>query len=172
MAACGEKGNHKLEMFFTVNLTFLDHLEDLIEVIDTPIKKQLLPISLESFQINSSLLQAPKTLQDYIKQFQEHNKKLHLQKQNDNTHCKFKTFISSFIADTIGFNAALLTILTMLVIIYIVTGYSKLKMLVANMALQCIKTVEAESLNPHYAICKKWSCKNPEFNQSDPNGTC
>ena len=77
-------------MFFTVNLAFLDHLDDLIEVIDTHIdrnwmhEKQLLPISLESFQINSSLLQAPKTLKDYIKQFQEHNKKLHLQKQNDN----------------------------------------------------------------------------------------
>ena len=72
-------------MFFTVNLAFLDHLEDLIEVIDTVIdrngmhEKQSLPISLESFQINSSLLQAPKILKDYIKQFQEHNKKLHLQ---------------------------------------------------------------------------------------------
>ena len=26
-------------MFFTVNLEFLDHLEDLIEVIDTPIDR-------------------------------------------------------------------------------------------------------------------------------------
>ena len=55
-------------MFFTVNLAFLDHLADLTEVLDTPIDKylmhdkQILPISLESFQINSSLLQAPKTL--------------------------------------------------------------------------------------------------------------
>ena len=147
-------------MFFTGNLAFLDHLDDLIEVIDTPIdrnwmhEKQLLPISLKSFQINSSLLQAPKTLQDYIKQFQEHNKKFHLQKQNDNTNSKFKTFISSFIADIIGFSTALLTILTMLVIIYIVMGHSKLKTLVANMAKQCIKTVEAAALNPRYAICK------------------
>ena len=86
--------------------------------------KQLLPISLESFQTDSSPLQAPKTLQDYIKQFQEHNKKLHWQKQND--HTQFKTFISSFIADIIGFSAVLLTILTALVIIYIVTGHSKL----------------------------------------------
>ena len=99
-------------MFFTVNLAFLDHLEDLTEVLDTPIdrnwmhEKQTLPISLESFQINSSLLQAPKILKDYIKQFQEHNKKLHLQKQNDNTKSKFKSFISSFIADIIGFRAA------------------------------------------------------------------
>ena len=69
-------------MFFIVNLAFLDHLEDLTEVLDTPIDrnwmhdKQILPISLESFEINSSLLKAPKTLKDYVKQFQEHNKKL------------------------------------------------------------------------------------------------
>ena len=117
-------------------------------------EKQLLPISLESFQINSSLLQAPKTLQNYIKQFQEHNKKLHLQKQNGNMNSKFKTFISSFVADIVGFSTALLTVLITLVIVYIVMGHSKLKTLVANMALQCIKTVEATALKPHYAICE------------------
>ena len=96
-------------MFFTVNLALLDHLEDLTEVLDTPIdrnwmdEQKTLPISLESFQINSSLLQAPKTLKDHIEQFQEHNRKLQLQKQNDNTKSKFKSFISSFIVDIIGF---------------------------------------------------------------------
>ena len=33
-------------------------------------------------------------------------------------------------------------------------GHSKLKTLVANMALQCIKTVEAAALNPQHIICK------------------
>ena len=80
-------------------------------------EKQTLPISLESVQINSSLLQAPKTLKDYIKQFQEYNKELHLQKQNDNNKSKFKSFISSFIVDIIGFSAALLTVIITLVII-------------------------------------------------------
>ena len=158
LAACGENNIQKLQMFFTVNLAFLDHLEELTEVLNTPIDrnwmhdKQILPISLESFQINSSLLQAPKTLKDYIKQFQEHNKKLQLEKQHDNTKSKFKSFISSFIVDIIGFSAALLTIIITLVIIYIVTGHSKLKMLVANIALQCIKTIEAAALNPNYFI--------------------
>ena len=142
LAACGEKNNQKLEMYFTVNLAFLDHLEDLTEtVIDTPIdrnwmhEKQPLPISLKSFEFNSSLLQAPKTVRDYIKQYQEHSTKLHLQKQHDNTSSKFKNFMSSFIADMIGFTAALLTVLITLVIIYIITGHSNLKMLVANIAL-------------------------------------
>ena len=145
LAACGENNIQKLEMFFTVNLEFLDHLEDLTEVLDTPIDrnwmhdKQILPISLESFEINSSLLQAPKTLKDYIKQFQEHNKKLQVNVPHHNTKSNFKGFISSFIADIIGFTTALLTIIMALVVVYIVTRHSKLKMLVANIALQCIK---------------------------------
>ena len=79
---------------------------------------------------------------------------MHLHKNNDNTNSKFKTFISSFIADIIGFSTALLTVLITLVMIYIVLGHSKLKMLVANMALQCIKTVEAAALNPQHIICE------------------
>ena len=33
-------------------------------------------------------------------------------------------------------------------------GHSKLITLVANIALQCIKTVEAAALNPNYVICE------------------
>ena len=161
LAACGEKNNQKLEMFFTVKLAFLDHLEELTEtVIDTPIdrnwthKKQPLPISLESFEINKSLLEAPKTPKDYIKQYQEQIKKQHLQEKNDNTNSKFKTFVSNFIADIIGFSAALLMVLITLVIVYIIMGHSKLKILAANMALQCINTVEAAAFNSHHTICK------------------
>ena len=49
LAACGEKNNQKLEMYFTINLAFLDHLDKLTEVTETPIdrnwthQKQLLP---------------------------------------------------------------------------------------------------------------------------------
>ena len=123
LVACGENNIQKLEMFFTVNLAFLDHLEDLTEVLDMPIDrnwmhvKQILPISLESFEINSSLLQAPKTLKDYIKQFQEYNNKLQVNMPHHNTKSNFKGFISGFIADIIGIGAALLTIITALVVI-------------------------------------------------------
>ena len=41
-----------------------------------------------------------------------------------------------------------------LVVIYIVTRHSKLKTLVANIALQCIRTVEAAALNPDHIICE------------------
>ena len=39
LAACRENSIQKLVMFFTVNLAFLDHLEDLTEVLDTPIDR-------------------------------------------------------------------------------------------------------------------------------------
>ena len=80
--------------------------------------------------------------------------KLHISKQNEKHPYPFKGFISSFIANIIGFAAALLTIITALVVIYVVTGHSKLKTLVANIALQCIKTVEAAALNPNHIICE------------------
>ena len=143
-------------MFFTVNLAFLGHLEDLSEVLDTAIDrnwmhgKQILPILLESFVINSNLLQAPKTLKEYIKQLQEHNKKLHVNVSPHTTKSNFKSFISSFITDIIGFVAALLTIITALVVIYIVIAHSKPITLVANIALQCIRRVEAAALKPHH----------------------
>ena len=147
-------------MFFTVNLAFLDHLEGLTEVLDTPIDrnwmhdKQILPISLESYEINSSILQAPKTLKDYIKQFTEHNKKLQVNVPHHNTKSNFKGSISSFIADILGFATALLTIITALVVIYLVARHSKLKTLVTDIALQCIKTVDAAALNPNHIICE------------------
>ena len=160
LVTCGENSIQKLEMFFTVNLAFLDHLEDLTEVLDTPIDrnwmydKQIFPISLESFEINSSLLHTPKTLNNYIKQLQEHNKKLQINVPHHNTKSNFKGFISSFIADIIGFAAALLAIIMALIVIYIVTGYSKYKMLLTNIALQCIKTVQAATLNLNHIICE------------------
>ena len=74
--------------------------------------------------------------------------------QHQNNKPKSKGFISKSMVDIIGFAAALLTIIITLVVIYIVTGHSKLKTVVANIALQCIKTVEAAALNPNHIICE------------------
>ena len=89
-----------------------------------------------------------------MKQFQEHNKKLQVDVQHHNTKSKFKDFMSGFIADIIGFGTALLTIIITPVVIYIVTGHSKLKTLVTNIVLQCIKTAEVAALNTNHIICE------------------
>ena len=68
LVACKEHEKPDLEMHFTVNLAFIDYLDQLNETINTPIvrnwtnQRQILPMYLESFEINSSLLQAPKHL--------------------------------------------------------------------------------------------------------------
>ena len=88
-------------MFFTANLAFLDHFENLPEVLDTPNDrnwmhdKQISPISLESFEINSSLLQAPKTLKGYSQQLQKHNKKLHVNVSPHMTKSNIKGFMKA-----------------------------------------------------------------------------
>ena len=146
LVACREYINQNLEMYFTENLAIVDHLDELNEVVETLIdrnwtkQKQILPISLESFEINSSLLQAPKTLKEFINQYQEKRKmdiqQVQIKNENQIYNLKFKAFISSFIADAIGFTAALLTIIVTFITIYILAGQSKLKTLVTNIALQ------------------------------------
>ena len=61
LAACGDHEKPDLEMYFTVNLAFADYLEELNESIKIPIERnwtnyrQILPISLGSFQLNSQV---------------------------------------------------------------------------------------------------------------------
>ena len=110
-------------------------------------QKQILPISLESFEINSSLLQAPKTLREFVSQYKENRKMMNIQKgENQDKNSNLKMFISSFITDALVFPASLLTVVITFIIIYILSGQSKLNTLVANIALQCVKAIEA--LNP------------------------
>ena len=67
---------------------------------------------------------------------------------------KFKSFLNSFLADVLIFTAALVTLIIMLIIIYIVYRQSKLKALVANIAMQRIKAVEAADMSNMLCTCK------------------
>ena len=60
---------------------------------------------------------------------------------------KFKSFLNNFLVDILLFTAALVTMIITLVIIYIMYGQSKLKALVTNIAMQCIKGVEAADVS-------------------------
>ena len=142
-------------MYFTVNLVFMDYLE-LNETITTPINrnwtsvKQSLLISLESFQLNSKLMHVPVMLRDFIEQYQEN--RITTTKQESPTS-KFRSLINSFLIDMLVFIAAILTVFIIFVIIYIITGQSKLKALVATMALQRVRGVEALNTNRQTQNC-------------------
>ena len=132
-------------MYFTVNLAFMDCLEQLNETLTTPINrnwtkaKQPIPISLDSFPINPKLMYAPIMLKDFMEQYQEN--KMMIIKQN-NPRSKFRKFINSLLIDMLIFIATILTVLLVLVIIYILTGQSKLKALITTMALQRVRPME------------------------------
>ena len=128
------------------NLAFVDYLEELNETIKTPINrnwtsfKQSLPVSLESFQLNSKLMHTPVMLRDFIDQYQDN--RISSTKWESPTS-KFRSFINRFLIDMLVFIAAIVTVFIIFVIIYIIMGQSKLKVLVATMALQRVKAVDA-----------------------------
>ena len=69
LAACENSDvNTDLEMYFTVNLAFIDYFDKTIEELDIPIlrnwtaQEQILPLSVEMFEIIPNLLNVPKTL--------------------------------------------------------------------------------------------------------------
>ena len=81
LLAAGEDPETKtdLEMHFTINLDFVNYFYDIIEELGIPIlqnwmtQEQILPLSLETFEIDPNLINAPKTLQDLAVQYR--NKK-------------------------------------------------------------------------------------------------
>ena len=89
-------------------------------------------------------------LRDFIDQYQEN--RITATKQ-ENPASKFRSFINSFLIDMLVFTVAILTVCIIFVIIYIIMGQSKLKVLVATMALQRIRAVEALNTNRQTQNC-------------------
>ena len=99
-------------------------------------------------------------LKDFVHLYKNKKKILELQEHIDEERSKqsskFGSFLNSFLADTLLFSAALVRIIITLVVIYMVCRQSTLKTLVANIALQCIKGIEATDLRYQdiYHACK------------------
>ena len=68
---------------------------------------------------------------------------------------KFVSFLNSFLVDVLIFIAALTTVIITLEVMYMVCGQSKLKALVANLALQYMKAVEAD--RPSNQVLYMWT---------------
>ena len=165
LAACeGPDAKTDIEMHFTVNLAFMNYFDDILENLGKQIslnwttQEQILPISLEMFEISPHLINAPKALQDLAVRYK--NKKNMLDKKERNldkpkeSDSRFQSFLNSFIANVLMFTAALITLIIMLIIIYVLYGQSKLKALVTNIAMQRIKAVEAADMNGTLCTCK------------------
>ena len=121
-----------------------------------PTQKQVLPFSVETFEISPNLLNAPKTLKDLVNPYKNKKELIELQGQKEitNKNSKFGSFFKRFLVDILLFSAALVTMIIMLVVIYMVCRQSKLKTLVANIALQHVKEIEAADTTDRYCMCK------------------
>ena len=86
LEACkGPDAKTDLEMHFTVNLAFMNYFNDILENLGKQIllnwttQEQILPISLETFEISPNLISSPKTLRQLAVQYK--NKKNILDKK-------------------------------------------------------------------------------------------
>ena len=153
-----------LVMYFTVNVTFVNNLEGVVESLSSSIstnwttQEQTLPISIENFEFDPEMLTAPQTMRDFLTQYKYRKEITEKQDQKEieevKISSKFGLFIDSFIAHMFLFIAVLITIIVTLVVMYMVCRQSKLKALVANIALQCTKAVEAADSPTKYCICE------------------
>ena len=138
IAAC--PGNQSdLTMYFTVNTAFMHYFDSLTNNLETHIlqnwtmHEQVLPISLQTFDFDSKLLEAPKTLKDFVYQYQQ--KKQVLDKKENNGNNKH-SFFDNYMMDVFLFKAAILSMIAMVAIVYIVCKHAKLKALLRGIAFQ------------------------------------
>ena len=130
LAACeGPETKTDLEMHFTIYVVFVNYFNVMIEDLgitisqNWTIQEQILPLSLETFEINPNLINAPKTLCNLAVQYR--NKKNILDKKEHELdkpegNSKFKSFLNSFLADVLIFTATLITLIITLIIIYMI----------------------------------------------------
>ena len=76
-------------MYFTVNVAFVNYFDDAIEDLGIPILKnwttleQIIPISVETFEINPSLLNTPKMLKECVINYKNKQKILKIKGQKE-----------------------------------------------------------------------------------------
>ena len=81
-------------MYFTVNLAFVNYFDKALEELGISIlrnwttKEQVLPFSIETFEINPNLINAQKTLKDLINQYKNKRKILEIQEHNNEERTK------------------------------------------------------------------------------------
>ena len=127
----------KLVMYFMVNTAFVNYLgqtDNLTEMLEFPILKnmttfeQTLPISLNVSKFDSDLLMAPKTLKDFIHQYNQKKEIFDLTKRHYNMdeNLPNKNFFSNkFIVDVFLFVAAIISLLVTTLAIYFIVHTGK-----------------------------------------------
>ena len=167
--AAGHDSNSKLIMYFMVNTAFvnyLDQIDSLTETLKFPIMnnkttfEQTPPVSLNVSKFDSEFLMAPRTLKDFIHQWNHKKNFFDLNERQNTTDENLlnKNFFSNnFIVDIFLFITAIISPLVTTLAIYLLCKPKKLRMLVASHALQQVREVGAVTTQEEVTtecICK------------------
>ena len=155
-----------LNMCFTVNTAFMHYIDSSTTSLETYVsqnwttQEQVLPISLQTFDFDSKLLEAPKTLKDFAYQCQQKNQVLDKRKTNDNSK---HSFFDNYLMDVFLFISTILSIIATAAIVCIACKYEKVKALLIGIAFQPIRQTDAlfGNENEHCTYIVQWYILTP-----------
>ena len=146
-------------MYFTINLAFTKYLDMLPNLTDSlPIIKdriwydQSLPLNLSILLFDNSLRHRPTKLKDFMNNYINNDKEIFdLEQRHAIESLTFtcnKNFFSSYIVNIFMFTSSIISIITIMLVIYLFCKHKHIRTIVASLILHKIKEVEA-NLNPN-----------------------
>ena len=151
IATCDNKIT-KLVMYFTIYLAFTNYLDLLPNLKNSlPIIKdrtqyeQPLPLNLSKQHFDSSLRHGSTKLKDFINQYINNDKEIFNLQQRHTVESltSNKNFFSSHIVNIFMFTSSIISIITIMLVVYLFCKHKHIRMLVASLILHKIKEVEA-----------------------------
>ena len=155
LAACDNRVS-KLTMYFTFHTAFVNYLDmfpNLTESLQYLIIKnktmyeQILPIHLNISGFDRTLINAPTNVKDFISSYIKQKEIFDLQERHEttilNTNKNF--FSDNYIVDIFVFILAIISLLTTILIVYLLCKHKKIRVLIASLVLHQVKEVGAIS---------------------------
>ena len=161
LAVCVNKISN-LTMYFTINTAFSNCLEmfpNLTDSLQTPLirnktmLKQTLPSALNVSRFDKSLLHVPMDLKDFINQYTKRKEIFDLQERHDSTFNTNNFFSNNHILDIFIFISSIISLMSTILIIYLICKHKKIRMLVVCLTLHQIKEVSTNSRETNPAEC-------------------
>ena len=152
IAACDNKISN-LVMYFTINMAFASYLDMLPNLTnslplirDRTKYEQPLPLHLSIPNFDSSLKQAPTSLKSFMHDYIKYKEIFYLKQRHvstvkslNNTNKSF--FSNNYIVDIFMFTSSIISIISMVIIIYLFCKYQHIRTLVASLILHKINEV-------------------------------
>ena len=143
-------------MYLTVNTAFTNYINpfNLTEDLRFPIltnnttSEYTLPIFLNNSRFDDSLFTVPQTLKECISQYKHQKELFYLKERHDINELDLETpnknfFTNNFIMDIFVFIIAIISVITTMIILYVLCKHNKLRTFVVSLALQQVKEVSA-----------------------------